>query len=365
MSRARTFADLATAYGQGNALGKRNMAFNGDMAVSQRATSTTNVGATSAHNPTLDRYRYQASTSGRATVSQAAITDLAGFRFAQKIDVTTADTSIAAGEYFIINQMFEGFDVQRLQYGTSDAKTVTVSFYVKGTAKTYVAELVTQSSFTSQTFNVTTSWNRVSLTYPANTADTLNQDNTNEFQLAIWLHAGSSYSGGGSLNSTWGTTAANRAVGIGSIFSSTDNELFITGLQIETGDVATPFEYESFETNLARCQRYFYAPVPKGTTSSYFCDAWAYSSSLAAGWITHPVQMRTTPTLTSSDGSNDFSFYRNGGTDYFDILVLNTANPRGTMVYNDAQISSTAGHAGAFYNGDSTNCFLYLDAELS
>jgi len=256
MSRARTFADLATTYGQGNALGKRNIAFNGDMAVSQRATSTSAVGATSSHYPTLDRYLYQANTSGRATVSQAAITDLAGFRFAQKIDVTTADTSIAAGEYFIINQMIEGFDVQRLQYGTSDAKRVTVSFYVKGTAKTYACEILTSANGTSKTFNVTTSWNRVSLTFPANTGDTVNQDNTNEFQLSIWLHAGSTYTGG-TMSGAWGSTAANRAAGIGSIFSSTDNELFITGLQIETGDVATPFEYESFEQNLVRCQRYF------------------------------------------------------------------------------------------------------------
>ena len=256
MSRARTFADLATAYGQGNALGKRNIAFNGDMAVSQRATSTSAVGATSSHYPTLDRFLYQANTAGRATVSQATITDLPGFRFAQKIDVTTADTSIAAGEYFIINQMIEGFDVQRLQYGTSDAKTVTVSFYVKGTAKTYACEILTSASGTSKTFNVTTSWNRVSLTFPANTSDTVNQDNTNEFQLSIWLHAGSTYTGG-TMSGAWGSTAANRAAGIGSIFSSTDNELFITGLQIETGDVATPFEYETFEANLARCQRYY------------------------------------------------------------------------------------------------------------
>jgi hypothetical protein len=59
------------------------------------------------------------------------------------------------------------------------------------------------------------------------------------------------------MSGAWGSTAANRAAGIGSIFSSTDNELFITGLQIETGDVATPFEYETFEANLARCQRYY------------------------------------------------------------------------------------------------------------
>ena len=299
MSRARTFADLATAYGQGNALGKRNIAFNGDMAVSQRATSTTAVGATSSHYPTLDRYLYQASTSGRATVSQAAITDLAGFRFAQKIDVTTADTSIAAGEYFIINQMIEGFDAQRLNYGTSDAKRVTVSFYVKGTAKTYVAELLTTQKFTSQTFNVTTSWNRVSLTYPANTTDTVNQDNTNEFQLAIWLHAGSTYSSG-TINSTWGTASANRAVGIGSIFSSTDNELFITGLQIETGDVATPFEYESFETNLARCQRYYYKPASANNVMGRL-NSPAGNLNDFTGSINYPVTMRATPTITITD----------------------------------------------------------------
>ena len=361
MSRARTFADLATSYGQGNALGKRNIAFNGDMAVSQRATSTTAVGATSSHYPTLDRFLYQANTSGRATVSQATITDLPGFRFAQKIDVTTADTSIAAGEYFIINQMIEGFDVQRLQYGTSDAKTVTVSFYVKGTAKTYACEILTSASGTSKTFNVTTSWNRVSLTFPANTSDTVNQDNTNEFQLSIWLHAGSTYTGG-TMSGAWGSTAANRAAGIGSIFSSTDNELFITGLQIETGDVATPFEYETFEASLARCQRYFYAPVTKAGGDHYFSNGWQYDASNLLGLIFHPVQMRTSPTVISADGTNYFSFYRAGAADHFNDVVLNAGNDKATSIINATDMSGTAGHSGGMLA--SVNAFVFLSAEL-
>ena len=361
MSRARTFADLATAYGQGNALGKRNIAINGDMAISQRATSTTEVGATSSHYPTLDRFLYQANTSGRATVSQAAITDLAGFRFAQKIDVTTADTSIAAGEYFIINQMIEGFDVQRLQYGTSDAKRVTVSFYVKGTAKTYACEILTSANGTSQTFNVTTSWNRVSLTFPANTGDTVNQDNTNEFQLSIWLHAGSTYTGG-TMSGAWGSTAANRAAGIGSIFSSTDNELFITGLQIETGDVATPFEYETYETNLSRCQRYLQKWLADTGNDSFGAGHfWSDTTFIAEYHLQNT--MRSPPALTF-DGS--FVFSSTGNDRTASNSGINRATKEQVQIQGNIPDNNEAGNP-AFYRAASSDAdaFILFDAELT
>ena len=364
MSRARTFADLATAYGQGNALGKRNIAINGDMAISQRATSTTAVGATSSHYPTLDRYLYQANTSGRATVSQAAITDLAGFRFAQKIDVTTADTSIAAGEYFIINQMIEGFDVQRLQYGTSDDKTVTVSFYVKRTAKTYACEILTSASGTSKTFNVTTSWNRVSLTFPANTSDTVNQDNTNEFQLSIWLHAGSTYTGG-TMSGAWGSTPANRAAGIGSIFSSTDNELFISGLQIETGDVVTPFEYESYETNLQRCQRYYHK-IDATVVYTRYATGQAETTTQGEVYYEHPVEMRAKPSLGQTGTASNYAVYHNAGVIALSTVpVINSAQTKKMAVINPTVSSGmTQGEALVFLSNNNTDSYIEYIAEL-
>ena len=124
-------AELAALIGSQTSLANRNLVINGGMNVAQRATSATGVGGDASY-PTLDRFRQNTSnTAGRFTMSQVAVTDLPGFANALKLDCTTADTSIAAGELGIIMQRFEGQDLQRLKKGTSDAEPVTVSFYVK------------------------------------------------------------------------------------------------------------------------------------------------------------------------------------------------------------------------------------------
>ena len=261
MSRARTFADLATASEAGN-LGKRNILVNGNMQVSQRGTSKTDVPSHSTnYYPLIDQIAVESNNSaGRLTMSQADVTDLAGFTKAMKLDCTTADTSIAADEYFLFEKRIEGQDLQSLGHGTSDAKPVTISFYVKGTAKTYMCELQNYdaSKISSNQFAVTTSWNRISITVPANTANAISNDNDQGFWLNFWIHAGSTFTGGTYSANAWQSLVNNkRASGIGSFFSSTDYELFITGLQLEVGEVATPFKHETFGDNLARCQRYF------------------------------------------------------------------------------------------------------------
>jgi len=257
MSRARTFADLATASEAGS-LASPNMIINGDMAVAQRATSASGLGASTGYH-TVDRHHTEFTTSGRMTQSQAAITDLPGFKYALKCDCTTADTSIDAAEYTIINHRMEGYTVNGLASGTSSAKKSTVSFYVKGNASaTYVLELIKAGDrHINKTFSVTTSWSRVSITFDGDTTTQLAQDNTQELSVNIWLHAGSNYTSG-SLQTSWGAySATSRAVGISSFFDSTDREIFITGWQYELGEVATPFKHESFGDNLARCQRYY------------------------------------------------------------------------------------------------------------
>ena len=257
MSRARTFADLATASEAGD-LGKRNMIINGNMEVAQRSTS---VAVTASGFHTCDRWGIALSSDGRFTMSQASITDLEGFGKALKLDCTTADTSIASNEILLLYQKFEGQFVQKMQKGFSSAKAVTVSFYVKGNASaTYVAELLDQDNSNrhiNKTFSVTTSWSRVSLTFPGDTTGKLDSDNASSLRLNIWLHGGSDYTGG-TLQTSWGSiVGANRAAGISSFFDSTDREFFITGVQMELGEVATPFEHETFGDNLAKCQRYY------------------------------------------------------------------------------------------------------------
>ena len=293
MSRARTFADLATASEAGD-LGQRNIIINGNMQVAQRSTS---VAVTASGFHTCDRWGIALSSDGRFTMSQASITDLEGFGKALKLDCTTADTSIASNEILLLYQKFEGQFVQKMQKGFSSAKPVTVSFYVKGNASaTYVAELLDQdnsSRHINKTFSVTTSWSRVSLTFPGDTTGKLDSDNASSLRLNIWLHGGSDYTGG-TLQTSWGSiVGANRAAGISSFFDSTDREFFITGVQMELGEVATPFEHETLSDNIARCQRYFYASTEMGRLNAP--DGLATDHSGACNF---PVTMRADPTAT-------------------------------------------------------------------
>ena len=307
MSKA---AELAALIGSQASLAMPNLMINGNMQVSQRGTSSTDVPSHSTnYYPLIDQIAVESNNSaGRLTMSQADVTDLAGFTKAMKLDCTTADTSIAADEYFLFEKRIEGQDLQGLGHGTSGAKPVTISFYVKGTANTYMCELQNYdaSKISSNQFAVTTSWNRISITVPANTANTISNDNGNGFWLNFWIHAGSTFTGGTYSANAWQSLVNNkRASGIGSFFSSTNNELFITGLQMEIGEVATPFKHETFADNLQRCQRYYqhlgyaYGDVP-GSTSNYngALETPNPSGSYFYGHQSFPVQMRASPTVT-------------------------------------------------------------------
>ena len=260
MTKAAELAKMGEVLTNSQIGGRRNIVYNGAMNVAQRSTSVSDIGGSSGYF-TVDRQKISvSSTAGRLTMSQVAVTDLPGFANALKLDCTTADTSIAAGEFLLLHQDFEGQDLQQMKKGTSDAEKVTVSFYVKGNASaTYVVELFDNDNdrSVSQSFSVTTSWNRVILTFPADTTGTFDDDNASSLRMFFWLHAGSTYSGG-SLGTTWHTTAANRAAGISSFFDSTDREFFLTGLQMEIGSQATPFEHRSLGEELELCQRYYW-----------------------------------------------------------------------------------------------------------
>ena len=260
MTKAAELAKMGEVLTNSQIGGRRNIIINGAMQVAQRATSSTGIGGSSGYF-TCDRWHMSPSgTAGRLTMTQDSSAP-SGFANSIKLDCTTADTSIASSEFLLFTQKIEGQDVQSFAKGTSDAKQFSLSFYVKGNASaTYVAELMDEDNsnrHANKSFSVTTDWTRVELLFPADTTGTLDDDNALSLSLNIWLHAGSDFTSG-SLQTTWGALSqTSRAVGISSFFSSTDNTFFITGVQLEVGSQATPFEHRSFGEELTLCQRYF------------------------------------------------------------------------------------------------------------
>ena len=296
MTKAAELAKMGEVLTNNQIGGRRNIIINGAMQVAQRATSATDLGSGSDY-ATVDRFAVLGfgSTAGRLTMTQSTDTPN-GFPNSVKLDCTTADTSIGSSEGLIFSQAIEGQNLQQLKKGTSDAEQLTVSFYVKGNANaTYTAELRDQDNtrFNSQEFSVTTSWNRITLTYVGDTTGALDNDNALSLYLFIWLHAGADFTGGTHTSNVWHTTA-NQRVGDNqtSFFDSTDREFFITGVQMEVGSVATPFEHRSFGEEELLCQRYYYQ-----TVGSYYSGQ--DTSGASRNWFTFPVRMRATPTITN------------------------------------------------------------------
>ena len=299
MTKAAELAKMGEVITNSQIGGRRNILINGAMQVAQRGTSATGVGASTAYH-TLDRMKIVATTAGRATMSQVAVTDLPGFANALKLECTTADTSIAAGEFFLIRQVFEGQDLQQFKKGTSSAEKVTVSFYVKGNASaTYQVELqdVDNTRYAGQSFSVTTSWSRVSLTFVGDTTGAFDDDNAESLRLNIWLHAGSTYTGGTFTSNTWQTTDNQRLDDITSFLDSTDRTIFVTGWQMEVGSQVTPFEHKSFGEELQLCQRYFEKSYSAGTapasdTSTGLITTDTMGGDTTTAYLTHQLEYR-------------------------------------------------------------------------
>ena len=315
MSKAAELANLIGNINAGGGGVNRNVIINGAMNVAQRQISVTGLGADADTIPTCDRWYHSAgNTAGRFTMTQDSSAP-SGFANSLKLACTTADTSIAAAEYFLLRQKLEGQNVQMFAKGTADAKPYAVSFYVKGNASaTYVAELMDNDNsnrHVNKTFSVTTDWTRVELSLPADTTGALDDDNANSLDLNIWLHAGSQRTSG-SLQTTWGALAqANRAVGISSFFDSTARTFFITGVQLEVGQNPTSFEHKSFAQDLHECGRY-YQLIASGTNKAIATGP-EYNSSTAQLSTDYPLgAMRDAPTIDQVNGG-DYYLWHGGG----------------------------------------------------
>ena len=323
MSKARELAELGGAYNDA-ALSNRNVIVNGAMQVAQRGTSFASVG----NVYTLDRFQMYKQNSGAAfTVTQSSVTDLEGFANALKVDCTTADTSLASNEQGYVSYFAEGQDCQRLKKGHgSDAVPTTLSFYVK-TNKTglYTVTMFDRDNTRKVNGSYTvadTNWNRYSITFPADASGKLDDDNASSLEIFFNLYAGAD-TNTGTLYTTWQASAdAGSTTGQVNFADSTSNDWEITGVQLEVGSEATPFEHRLVADELERCKRYFQCSATSmnggdrnastQTDEMYFGKGESYLS------LFFNPAMRAAPTVTtSSDTGTGAGRYTIAGVDNY------------------------------------------------
>ena len=376
MTKARQLADLGNAYDDG-ALSNRNLIINGAMQVAQRGTSQTNVSTFGVK--TVDRWKSGPNSFGIYTNTQDTNAP-AGFGYSSKWLCTTADTSPASTDYMRIDYGIEAQDLQHLNYGTSDAKDLTLSFWVKSNvAETYVVWFY-KSDGTARHIAFTyvidaiNTWEYKTITIPSdsNALGVINNDNGEGLLMCFCLSTSTANSSG-TLPSAWENyVAVNRFAGqTANVGGAVNNYWQITGVQLEVGDTATPFEHRSYGEELARCQRYFWAQVPKGEANGAGGNAGQYiigdGGFLGTGQVEchvqYPVQMRASPTLQPSSGTNHFLLEASSGIDYFSNLVAFAQKKQSSLLYNSGATSGTAGEYTRVA-ASSVNSYVYWDAEL-
>ena len=313
--------------------GRRNKVINGAMTIAQRGTSDAMGNSENAYG-TVDRFKITNVHDGGITASQSS-TSPDGFSKSLKIDVTTADTSLTTSQRLHIIHYIEAQDLQDLGYGTSSAKEVRVSFYVRSnkTGNYTFALNQADNSFKNLSFQYAISsadtWERKSFVIPGDTAGVINNDNGVGIELYWWLAAGPTYTSG-SLRSDWtaysnGDFAAGNGV---NLLDSTSNEWYLTGVQFEVGSQSTSFEHRSFGEELALCQRYYF----EMDDSNVLPPAYQYHNQYKMTVIQFPVTMRSTPTCTATWDGGSHTQHHNS-RDHFKAYISSAVTDSGYYLH--------------------------------
>jgi hypothetical protein len=301
-SNARELAELATAYAGGNGLSFRNRIINGDMRIDQRnagASVTPSVSGTY----TVDRWVTGFSQASKFSVQQNAGSVAPPAGFTNYLGATsTSAYSVGAAEGFVVAQFIEGFNISDVGWGTANAQPVTLSFWVRSSLTgTFGGSLrnsdANRSYPFSYTINAANTWEQKSVTIAGDASGTWLTNNTIGIRLSFSLGAGATSSG---TAGAWAVGNFFSATGATSVVGTSGATFFITGVQLEAGSVATPFERRPYGTELALCQRYFVnlAAITNDWGFNKYGIGTNPGSSSSAIMCPTPVPLRATPTVT-------------------------------------------------------------------
>jgi len=359
-----TFPD-STTQNTTDRYGFVNRIINGDMRIDQR-----NAGASVTVNDgnvryTLDRWAGQGqATDGVFSVQQSSVVP-SGFNNSLLVTVTTADSSLGATQIYRLLQRIEGFNVSDLGWGTANAQTVTLSFWVRSSVTGTFGGAVNNSSAARNypfTFSISAAntFEYKTISIAGDTSGTWLTTNGVGLSLSFGLGVGSTFSG---TPGSWSGSEFYSATGATNLMATNGATFYITGVQLEAGSVATPFERRPFGAELALCQRYYYMHAKYDTAQVNIGRGGYYSATQVECQVYFPVTMRTRPSLSATSGTNYYISYRNGANDNFNSFTIASPNINNAMIYNPSEASGTAGHS-ANIDTDNTNAFVAFSAEL-
>jgi hypothetical protein len=322
-------------------LGRRNIIINGAMQIWQRATAAT----TAVNNyQSVDRFRTNIGGAGVYTTERSTDSPF-GSGFSLKAQVTTADTSIAGGDYAYLHQDIEGQNLQHLLYGNSSAKTITLSFWVKSNKTGTYTVIFRKLSNTAYhlvheyTIDVANTWEKKVITISPTAGSTsfltasagaIVNSNVRGFQIGFNLTFGSDYNG--ATNNTWTTNTTHYATtNQVNWLDDTSNNFYLTEVQLELGDTATPFEHHSYGDELLRCQRYY--QINYATWYGVAQEAGYFVSSN----ITYKPDLRAAPTVAQKSFSS-------GSSGRFTSTSATNSTINGTTIYSSP--TSAGGNSG-------------------
>jgi hypothetical protein len=351
-------------------LGFKNRVINGAMVIDQR-----NAGASvtpTSGNYTLDRWQCFQSSASKYSVQQNAGSVTPPVGFTNYLGATSlAATSLSANSYYIIEHKIEGYNTADLDWGTANAKTVTLSFWVRSSLTgTFGAAILNYNNTRSYPFSYAISaantWEQKSVTIAGDTSGDWNKTNNVGLYINFGLGVGTDFSGTAgswSGNQYWATTGAVSVVG------TNGATWYVTGVQLEVGSTATSFDYRPYGTELALCQRYAinYRSVDGGTFMRYGSGFATGTTTLEIN-VPFPVQMRTNPSLSVTATASDYAIYVAGGVNPCNslptLLVGFSRNPLVTTVVATSSASFSNSSGGGILSNSNTTSYMLFTAEL-
>jgi hypothetical protein len=345
-------------------LSNRNKIINGDMRIDQRNNGAS-ITVTSANFP-VDRWKCREFSDGTATGQR--VTDVPNNQFTNSLKYTvgTADSSLTGTQFGDCQQVIEGNNISDLGWGTSDAQTITISFWVKSSAAgTYYVTPqnvnFNRSYPKSYTINSANTWEYKTLTIPGDTSGTWNTDNGVGIFLSWCVGTGPTYQGTANQWNAAGTIGASDQT---NLLATSGATFYLTGVQLEVGSVATPFEHRSYGQELALCQRYYQGMDTRTESPAYHCFGTSHFTSAATAFAIMPfaTEMRIRPTSIDASAAN--TFFLIGITNFTTITIDQVSRTSGVILFSGGSGGWTNYRSERWLSNNNNTAYCFFNAEL-